>query len=152
MEEDEEWEVISNGSEVEWVEVNRTPSRTSSPAPYSAGYVATLEKQLQEAQNRATTAETHVQTLQNQLLTSRQEVRSLQVVVHQQRIENNALLAAALSAVEPTPRTRHHPIRAKRDTRSKACRTTAPQNQSLPKRQAWGMSNHRSTTSGARHT
>jgi hypothetical protein len=155
---EEDWEVIQPVDEgVDWEEITRSRSRSRSPFPPVT--VTDLEAQLLAAQSRAVNAELRAQSaegrareLHEQLQASRAQVGSLQMVVHQQRMENNNLRTAAMlntstDAVKPVTRTR-----ACRDKRvSRALANVAPQALALSKRKAWGKSNHRSSTTGARH-
>ena len=158
---EEDWEVVQSVDEgVDWEEVSRSRSQSRSRSPFPpVAAIAELEAQLLDAQARAASSELRAQSaegrarqLQEQLQTSRARVSSLEVVVHQQRLENNNLLAAAMltssaDSVKYAARTR-----ACRDKRvSRALANVAPQALALSKRKAWGKSNHRSSTTGSRH-
>jgi hypothetical protein len=154
---EEDWEVVQPVDEgADWEEITRSRSRSRSPFPHAS--VTDLEAQLLEAQTRAINAELRAQAaeiftreLQDQLQTSRAQVNSLQVVIHQQRAENNNLRAAVMNSTLTDP-VKHVRTRALRDKRvSKALANVAPQSLALSKRKAWGKSNHRTSTTGARH-
>lgn len=156
---EEDWEVVHTGDNesVDWEEVSRSRSRSRSRS--SPGTLEDMEAQLREAQARAASAEMRAQTaegrtreLEEQLHASRAQIRSLEIVVHQQRIENNNLRTAAMLAyAEPVKHVAQR-TRASRDKRvSRALANIAPQNLALPKRKAWGKTNHRTNTTGARH-
>eukprot|EP00026_Physarum_polycephalum_P017434 Phypoly_transcript_18658.p1 GENE.Phypoly_transcript_18658~~Phypoly_transcript_18658.p1 ORF type:complete len:159 (+),score=32.67 Phypoly_transcript_18658:142-618(+) len=156
---EEDWEVVQPVDEgVDWEEITRSRSRSRTRSPFPNASVTDLEAQLLEAQTRAINAELRAQVaevrareLQDQLQTSRAQVSSLQVVVQQQRAENDNLRAAVMlsSSTEPVKPVRTRALRDKRVSRALA--SVAPQTLALSKRKAWGKSNHRTSTTGARH-
>lgn len=170
---EEDWEVVSVGSSVDWEEVARSASsRSASPGPTpTLSEVAVLEAQLRDANARATLAElrardaeSQTHALRAQLADAREHSRALQVVVQQQRIENDQLTAALLTGrALPAASISTQPsavvlrskgkqaARAKKEKKiSKAKQSVAPQSISLPKRTVWSKANYRSTMTCAR--